>query len=123
MPGQNLTRDEAKKRASVLSVDSYLVELDLTTSEQTFASATTIRFSCSEPGADSFADLVHATVHELVLNGTSLDPAAVYADSRIALSDLQADNELRVIADCTYSRVGEGLHRFVDPAEIGRAHV
>ncbi len=117
MPGQNLTRDEAQQRASVLSVDSYLVELDLTTSEQTFASATTIRFSCSEPGADSFADLVHATVHELVLNGTSLDPAAVYADSRIALSDLQADNELRVVADCTYSRVGEGLHRFVDPAD------
>ena len=28
-----------------------------------------------------------------------------------------ADNELRVVADCAYSRTGEGLHRFVDPAD------
>ncbi|CAN5841142.1 aminopeptidase N [soil metagenome] len=117
MPGQNLTRDEAQQRASLLSVDSYVVELDLTTSEHTFASTTTISFSCADPGASTFADLVHSTAHEIVLNGQPLDPAEVYADSRISLDDLQAVNELRVAADCTYSRVGEGLHRFVDPAD------
>ena len=40
-----------------------------------------------------------------------------YADSRITLTGLAADNELVVRADCTYSRTGEGLHRFVDPAD------
>jgi aminopeptidase N len=118
MPGTNLTRDEARTRAQILAVDSYTVDLDLTTpSETTFGSTTVIRFSCSEPGASTFADLVGATIHELTLNGRALDPADVYADSRIRLDDLQADNELRVVADCTYSRTGEGLHRFVDPAD------
>ncbi|MFC6288274.1 aminopeptidase N [Nocardioides sp. GCM10027113] len=117
MPGTNLTRDEAATRAALLDVTSYAIDLDLTTGDKTFASTTTIRFTCREPGADTFADLVDATVHEITLNGRSLDPAAAYADSRIALTDLAADNELVVRADCTYSRTGEGLHRFVDPAD------
>ena len=117
MPGTNLTREEAQTRARLLAVESYTIDLDLTTSETTFGSTTTIRFTCSEPGADTFVDLVGATVHEITLNGTSLDPATAYADSRIALSGLAADNELVVRADCTYSRSGEGLHRFVDPVD------
>jgi aminopeptidase N len=116
MPGMNLTRDEAAERARLLTVSSYDITLDLTTSTTTFASTTVIRFSCSEPGAVTFADLVGATVHEITLNGRSIDPAA-YADSRIALTDLEADNELRVVADCAYSHTGEGLHRFVDPVD------
>ncbi len=116
MPGVNLTRDEAAERARILDVASYDVSLDLTTSDTTFGSTTVIRFSCSQPGATTFVDLVGATVHEIALNGRSVDPAA-YADSRIQLTDLAADNELRVVADCTYSHTGEGLHRFVDPAD------
>lgn len=117
MPGTNLTRDEAATRSDLLSVESYDVELDLTTGAETFASTTVLRFTCRRPGAETFADLVDATVHEIVLNGESLDPAEVYADSRITLSGLAETNELRVVADCRYSRVGEGLHRFVDPAD------
>ncbi len=117
MPGTNLTRDEAAARASLLDVASYSVELDLTTGDTTFASTTTIRFSCREPGAETFADLVDATIHEITLNGESIDPATAYSDSRITLSGLAADNELVVRADCVYSRTGEGMHRFVDPAD------
>ncbi len=117
MPGTNLTRDEAQTRARLLDVDSYTVELDLTTSETTFSSTTTLVFTCREDGAESFADLVGATVREITLNGRSLDPAEVYVDSRIRLSDLQEHNELVVRAECPYSRTGEGLHRFVDPAD------
>ncbi|KQP64191.1 aminopeptidase N [Nocardioides sp. Leaf285] len=117
MPGTNLTRDEAATRAALLDVSSYSVDLDLTTSETTFASTTTIEFTCSEPGAETFADLVDATVHSITLNGEPLDPATAYADSRIALSGLAATNTLVVVADCTYSRTGEGLHRFVDPVD------
>ncbi|WP_027860915.1 aminopeptidase N [Marmoricola sp. URHB0036] len=117
MPGTNLTRDEAQTRARLLGVDSYTVELDLTTSETTFDSTTTIAFTCTQPGAETFADLVGATIHELTLNGRRLDPAEVYADNRIRLTDLQDVNELVVRAACPYSRTGEGLHRFVDPAD------
>ncbi len=38
-------------------------------------------------------------------------------DLRIRLDDLQAENVLTVRATCTYSRTGEGLHRFVDPVD------
>jgi len=123
MPGTNLTREEARDRAETLSVTSYTVDLDLTRSiepgkaETQFASTTVIRFSGSQPGASTFADLVGATIHELTLNGRSLDPAVAYKNSRILLEDLAEVNELRVVADCTYSRTGEGLHRFVDPAD------
>ncbi len=117
MPGTNLTREEAQARALLLDVDSYLVELDLTTSETSFETTTTIAFTSSEDGAGTFVDLVGASVHEITLNGTALDPAEVYADHRIALSGLRPTNELVVRATCPYSRTGEGLHRFVDPVD------
>ncbi|MFL6108535.1 MAG: aminopeptidase N [Marmoricola sp.] len=117
MPGTNLTREEAQTRARILEVGSYTIELDLTTSEKTFASTTTIAFTSREPGGSAFADLVDAQIHEITLNGESLDPADVYADSRIRLDNLHVENELVVRADCTYSHSGEGLHRFVDPAD------
>ncbi|HYF73962.1 MAG TPA: M1 family aminopeptidase, partial [Nocardioides sp.] len=117
MPGTNLTRDEAATRAALLDVTSYAIDLDLTTGDTHFGSTTTIRFTCAEPGAETFADLVDAKVHEITLNGEQVDPATAYADSRITLTGLAADNELVVRADCTYSRTGEGLHRFVDPAD------
>jgi aminopeptidase N len=113
----NLTRDEAHTRAQLLTVDSYTVELDLTTSDKTFESTTTITFGCREPGASTFADLVEANVREITLNGERLDPSDVYVDSRIRLDGLQESNELVVRAELPYSHSGEGLHRFVDPVD------
>ena len=115
MPGTNLTRDEAAERAAVVSTDSYVIDLDLTTGAERFGSTTTIRFG-AVPGSSTFCDLVDAEVSAITLNGEALDPAS-YADSRIPLPDLRAENELRVEATCTYSRSGEGLHRFVDPVD------
>ncbi len=117
MPGTNLTRDEAATRGSLLSVDSYDIALDLTVSDKVFESTTVIRFSCAQPGAETFADLRGATVHEITLNGEVLDPFEVYRDHRIRLEGLAAQNELRVQAELPYSHTGEGLHRFVDPVD------
>jgi len=119
VPGTNLTREEAAERARLLSVSSYEVELDLTGDAESFGSTSVIRFA-AEPGSATFADLVtDGPIHEITLNGRSLDPAAVFADSRIALDGLAADNELRVRAQCQYSHTGEGLHRMVDPVDGG----
>ncbi|QFG21183.1 aminopeptidase N [Actinomadura sp. WMMB 499] len=116
----NLTRDEARERARLLTVGSYAVELDLTTGTERFGSTTVIRFGSAEPGASTFVDLHGAVVREATLNGTALDPASYDADKgRLPLPGLAADNELRVVADCAYSRSGEGLHRFVDPVDGG----
>ncbi|MGH4028322.1 aminopeptidase N [Actinomycetota bacterium Odt1-20B] len=120
MPGTNLTREEAQQRAKLLTVDAYEIDLDLSGAQEggTYRSVTTVRFDCAEAGAESFIDLVAPAVHEAVLNGRSLDVAAVFRDSRIALHHLeQGQNELRVVADCAYTNTGEGLHRFVDPVD------
>ncbi|GGW40485.1 aminopeptidase N [Streptomyces griseoloalbus] len=125
MPGENLTRDEARERAALLSVDGYEVSLDLRSAvgehkgagPRTFRSVTTVRFRCAEPGASSFADLIAPSVTAVSLNGRDLDPGQVFDGSRILLEDLAADNELVVDAQCAYSRTGEGMHRFVDPED------
>ncbi|MGC4109272.1 MAG: aminopeptidase N [Nocardioides sp.] len=122
MPGTNLTREEAATRASLLDVTSYTIDLDLTTGDKTFGSTTTVRFTCREPGAETFADLVGGIIHEITLNGERVDEASAYQNSRIALTGLQAENELVVRADCHYSHSGEGLHRFVDPVD-GRVYL
>ncbi|WP_127357885.1 aminopeptidase N [Actinacidiphila soli] len=120
MPGTNLTREEAQQRARLLTVDSYEIDLDLSGAQDggTFRSVTTVRFDAAEAGASTFIDLVAPTLHEVLLNGTALDPAEVFADSRITLPSLQAGaNELKVVADAAYTNTGEGLHRFVDPVD------
>jgi aminopeptidase N len=117
-----LTRAEAGRRAELLRVDSYQVDLDLTTSEDTFRSITEISFSCAEPGAWTFLDLIAPTVHEVVLNGRGLDPATVHTDGRIVLDGLAETNVVRVVADCAFVRTGEGLHRAVDPVD-GEAYL
>ncbi|WP_411112849.1 aminopeptidase N [Streptomyces sp. 029-5] len=157
MPGENLSREEARERADLLTVDGYEVDLDLRSAvgevpgsgepgaagpgaeapdtqapgaeasgakapgadspPRTFRSVTTIRFRCAEPGAATFADLIAPGVTAVTLNGTELDPAAVFDGSRIALDGLLAENVLVVDAQCAYSRTGEGMHRFVDPED------
>ncbi|MEU8221317.1 aminopeptidase N [Kribbella sp. NPDC048915] len=119
MPGTNLTRDEARSRAGVVSDVSYTVELDLAnapTGAPTFPSVTTITFT-GEAGASTFADLIADKVRTVTLNGVELDPDTVYDGARIQLDGLAERNELTVVADCLYSRTGEGLHRSVDPAD------
>jgi aminopeptidase N len=114
----NLTRDEARERADLLRVESYQVDLDLTSSAETFRSVTTVTFGCARPGSDTFIELVAPAVTQITLNGQDVAVTA-FAGERIALTGLAAHNELRVTADCAYSRTGEGLHRFADPADGG----
>ncbi|MFH0180441.1 aminopeptidase N [Streptomyces cacaoi] len=120
MPGTNLTREEAQQRAKLLTVDSYEIDLDLSGAQEggTYRSVTTVRFDVAERDAESFIDLVAPTVHEVTLNGDTLDAAGLFKDSRIALPGLlEGRNVLRVVADCAYTNTGEGLHRFVDPVD------
>ncbi|MGD0924003.1 MAG: aminopeptidase N [Streptosporangiaceae bacterium] len=114
----NLTREEARDRRQLLDVASYQVELDLTGGDDTFLSTSTVRFQCATPEAASFVELTAPAVREIVLNGYPVSVSA-FDGNRIALDGLQATNELRVVAECGYSRSGEGLHRFTDPTDGG----
>ncbi|QKW19579.1 aminopeptidase N [Kitasatospora sp. NA04385] len=121
MPGKNLSREEARDRAAIIRVESYRVHLDVSAAADpgrpTFRSTTRISFDCAEPGASSFADLLAPEVVSVELNGLALDAAEVFDGTRVALPVLAAHNELTVVAECAYSRTGEGLHRFVDPVD------
>lgn len=116
MPGENLTRIEAQERRAIVDTHEYHVQLDLTRGDEIFSSRTVVTFAATE-GASTFIDLIARTVHSVTLNGRSLEPSEVFADSRIALDGLAAENELIVEADCEYTNTGEGLHRFVDPVD------
>ena len=110
---KNLTRDEAVTRAALLDVRSYDVALDLTGGPERFGSVSVVVFSCREPGATTFVEL-DGQLLTAELNGRPVGPLE---GNRLVLTDLQADNLLTVSARCTCSRTGEGLHRFVDPAD------
>jgi aminopeptidase N len=117
MPIENLTRDEAAARASLVTVHDTTVHLDLTTGETTFDVVTEISFDCVQEGAASFLDATCVEVAEVVLNGTTLDLEQVVDETRITLPDLAAANTVRVTATMAYKHEGKGLHRFVDPGD------
>ncbi|MQA25751.1 MAG: aminopeptidase N [Micromonosporaceae bacterium] len=111
-----LTRAEAARRAALLDVRSYCIDLDLTRGAEEFGSVTVIRFGCARPGADTFVEVKPARLRRAVLDGVELDPGELDGD-RLPLRDLAAENELTVEADMAYSHTGEGLHRSVDPVD------
>ncbi|GAA5151843.1 aminopeptidase N [Microbacterium pseudoresistens] len=116
MPGENLTRSEAQERRAIVDTQSYEISLDLTKGTDVFGSRSVVRFT-ADAGSSTFIDLIARDVREITLNGEALDPAHVFAESRIALDGLAAENTLVVDADCLYTNTGEGLHRFVDPVD------
>ncbi|MFE0821151.1 aminopeptidase N [Streptomyces sp. NPDC058847] len=114
-----LTRDEAQTRVSLLDVHHYTIDLDLTRGDETFDSRTVIRFTVRDETAttDTFVEVKPAELRTVTLDGHPLDPAAL-DENRLPLKDLTpGEHELRVDAAMRYSRTGEGMHRFTDPAD------
>ncbi|MCX4544184.1 aminopeptidase N [Streptomyces sp. NBC_01565] len=112
-----LTRTEAQLRAQALDVHHYAVALDLTVGDDTFDSTVVIRFRVHADATDTFVELKPDELRSATLDGAPLDPAALNGN-RLPLTGLgEGDHELRVDARMRYSRTGEGLHRFTDPAD------
>ncbi|GHB60034.1 aminopeptidase N [Flexivirga endophytica] len=116
----NLTRDDCAARGRQLAVDTHRVDLDLSNLEDaeavTFASRATVRFTST--GTSTWLDLVADEITSLTVNGAP-QPFDSYDGARVQLGQLRTDdaNEVTVEARCRYSRTGEGLHRFTDPAD------
>ncbi|MFF8589900.1 aminopeptidase N [Streptomyces sp. NPDC015220] len=118
-----LTRDEAQTRAQLLDVHRYTVDLDLTVGDDTFDSLTVIRFTVrTGPGTgqdatDTFVELKPAELRSATLDGQPLDTGGLI-ENRLPLKNLTpGEHELRIDAAMRYSRTGEGMHRFTDPAD------
>jgi aminopeptidase N len=116
VPGVNLTRDEAATRSTLVKTHSYRIDLDLTTSAQTFIAKTTVKFSGLKPGQSTFIDAVGKRIIAASLNGVAFE-VKDYDGQTIHLPALAAENELILEIEANYSNTGEGLHRFVDPAD------
>lgn len=121
MARRDLTRAEAEERAGLVGAPSYDVTLDLTGDDGRFRSETLVRFTAT-PGASTFIESTTVELHEVVLNGRTLDAASVSDGHRLRLEELAAENELRVVSTREYTNTGEGLHRFVDPVD-GEAYL
>jgi aminopeptidase N len=92
------------------------VRLDLTTGADRFASTTTVTFNCAQPGASTFIEFIGPSVQSAVLNGRAV-AASAFADGRLQLEGLLAQNRLEVDATARYMHDGTGMHRFVDPVD------
>ncbi|WP_427169671.1 aminopeptidase N [Arthrobacter sp. 92] len=121
MSNENLQRDEAAKRSALITTHSYDVSLDVRQAPDPgvpgYTSRSVINFSAAEPGAATFLDFISSEVHSVFLNGKGLSVADVVEGSRIRLENLQAENQVTVTGTALYSTSGEGMHRFVDPAD------
>ncbi len=114
----NLTREEARQRAALVSSPRYHIALDLSSGdEHTFRSSTRLRFVCARPGATTFLDLSARRVERLEVNGTELDPDEHFDGSRLHLPALDAHNEVKVTAVGEFQHTGAGMHRAVDPVD------
>ncbi|WP_218220069.1 aminopeptidase N [Nesterenkonia sp. Act20] len=118
---ENLTREEAAQRSALLTVQDYEVEVDLRAAGAadavTYPVHTKIHFEAAEPGASTYLDHLGDSVESVVLNGVALETSAHVGPARILLPELRATNVVEIFSTARYSRSGEGLHRFVDPAD------
>ncbi|MHC3473153.1 aminopeptidase N [Streptomyces sp. 7R007] len=112
---RSLTRDEAERRAALLAVERYEVDIDLTALPEgpEVRCVSTVTFTCREPGADTFVDCA-AQVVGATLNGAALTPGD---DGRIPLPALAERNVLRVESVQADTAAGPGVHKAVDPAD------
>ncbi|WP_285724820.1 aminopeptidase N [Psychromicrobium xiongbiense] len=114
----NLSRSEAAERSASIRLSQHHVSLDLRTAaeqpELGFVTRSIITFT-AEPGSTSHLDFVGRSVQRVQLNGR--DIPVEYDGARIQLPALEAENQVTVTGIADYSRTGEGLHRFVDPAD------
>ncbi|MFG2784180.1 aminopeptidase N [Streptomyces prunicolor] len=112
---RSLTRTEAERRAALIAVERYDVDVDLTALPDgpEVRSVSTVAFTCREPGAETFVDCA-ARVLSATLNGAELAPGE---DGRIPLHGLAGHNVLRVESVQADTTSGEGVHKATDPAD------
>jgi aminopeptidase N len=114
---ENLTRAECAERSATVVSDHYEIHLDLTevATSDTFRSHTIMYFE-AKPGASTWIDLLAPEIISVNLNDVPVT-SYEFDGARLQISGLAAENRLEIVANCAYSNTGEGLHKFVDPAD------
>ncbi len=120
----NITRAEAQRRSALIRTHAYRVHVDLTGRDPaggTLASPTAHFVTTSSIDFDSGAGATHLDVIADSLLSASLDGADLdisgFDGERLPVQLDEGAHVLTVTALGRYSNSGEGLHRFVDPAD------
>jgi len=123
MASDNLTEEQASERAGQIGEVTYQLDLELPGDPEaaTFSSLSRIGFT-SRHGGETFVNLNVGEAGHLrtvAVDGSPSTPALDgYDGTRIPLAGLAAGrHSVEVLADCSYQRVGVGLHRAVDPVD------
>ncbi|GAA1348601.1 aminopeptidase N [Falsarthrobacter nasiphocae] len=120
MHAQNLSRSEAQRRAQIISNVSYEMFIDVRSAVEAdcphFGSETVIRFTASR-AEDIFADYEAESVRRVVVNGVEQDLSEAVRPGRVHFRTEAGPNEVVIAGRSLYSRSGEGMHRYVDPAD------
>ncbi|MFJ4174201.1 aminopeptidase N [Microbacterium sp. NPDC089696] len=117
MDTANLSREETAARSASVTVHRIRVELDLTGAPERarsgFPTTTTLEFSATTP--ETWVDFIGLSVDRVVVNGE--EQGVDWDGARIRVRGLVAENSVRIEGVGAYSRSGEGMHRFHDPAD------
>ena len=121
----NLTRDEARARSALVETHSYDVALDIRLAndreQATYTSSSKVSFTARSSG-EIFLDFIADSVTSIEANGQSIDPAAAFDGARVTVPVEQGENTVTIVGQALYSRSGEGMHRFFDPAD-GKCYI
>jgi aminopeptidase N len=117
----NQLRSEEDERAALVGDISYEVRLSLDEGDHggVFSSLTRLEFDCGREGADTFLNLRAPRVRRVTINDREVDAGVHGFDgARLRLAGLRRGrNHVEVVAECSYSSAGVGLHRFIDPVD------
>lgn len=119
MSTSNITRDEARARSEIATARAAEVHVDLTGRavehpERQFV--TTTRLAFESKAGDIHVDVIADEIRSATLDGAELDHSG-FDGYRIPFSVTEGEHVLEITSVMRYSRSGEGLHRFVDPAD------
>ena len=124
MSTANITREEARARSELATAHAYEVHVDLTgrdvqDPERQFITHT--KFSFGSRQGELHVDLIGDEVRQATLDAAPLDVSR-FDGYRLPLTVEEGEHVLEITSVMRYSRSGEGLHRFVDPAD-GRIYL
>ena len=111
-----LSVSEACARAARVSAVRCELQFTLHAARDEFDGSLLLRFDLGGEG-DLFLDARLGTLHELVLNGTTLEPVCAGFRIHLPAKLLRAKNEIRLRWTSPHEHTGVGFHRFTDPED------
>jgi aminopeptidase N len=113
----SLTQQEARDRAALIDVGRYDIRVDLRELAEghRWLATSSISFTCREPGATTFVDIVGQVV-SATLNDVEID-VSTHERGRLPLPELAAENVLVVSSVQTDTASGDTILRTVDPQD------